>query len=46
MRASDEGTYEVIAIKDRYCAFSLPGMGMGGAGQGKGKSFAQKLLRQ
>lgn len=39
VRASDEGTYEVVAIKDRYCAFSLPGLGMQGQ---KG----QKLLKQ
>lgn len=41
VRASDEGTYEVVAIKDRYCAFSLPGVGMGEQGK-KG----QKLLKQ
>ncbi len=40
VRASDEGTYEVVAIKDRYCAFSLPGVGMG-----KGKT-GSKLLKQ
>jgi nucleoporin POM152 len=41
VRASDEGTYEVVAIKDRYCAFSLSGVGMGQQGK-KG----QKLLKQ
>ena len=25
LRASAEGTYEVIAIRDRYCAFAKPG---------------------
>ena len=39
IRASDEGTYEVVAIKDRYCAFSLP---KASPGRGKG----QKLLQQ
>ena len=32
--ASDEGTYEVVAIKDKFCAFSLQkGPGQGGKGQ-------------
>jgi nucleoporin POM152 len=26
VRASEEGTYEVVAIKDRYCAYSKPGV--------------------
>ncbi|ERF71398.1 hypothetical protein EPUS_07426 [Endocarpon pusillum Z07020] len=39
VRASDEGTYEVVAIKDRYCAFSRPGVAMG-------KGYGQKLLKQ
>lgn len=34
IRASDEGTYEVVAIKDKFCAFSLQkGPGQGGKGQ-------------
>lgn len=32
IRASDEGTYEVVAIKDKFCAFSLQ-KGQGGRGQ-------------
>ena len=38
IRASDEGTYEVVAIKDRYCAYARDGQGRNG---GKG----QKLLQ-
>ncbi|KAK0857072.1 hypothetical protein LTR03_000993 [Friedmanniomyces endolithicus] len=26
IRASEEGTYEVVAIKDRYCAYAKPGV--------------------
>ncbi|KAK5092233.1 hypothetical protein LTR70_001959 [Exophiala xenobiotica] len=26
LRASDEGTYEVVSIKDRYCAYAAPGL--------------------
>ena len=37
IRATDEGTYEVVSIKDRYCAYTQPGY----AG-GKG---SQKLLQ-
>ena len=34
IRASEEGTYEVVAIKDNFCAFSLQkGLGQGGKGQ-------------
>ncbi len=36
VRASDEGTYEVVAIKDKYCAFSL---------QKGGNRDGQKLLQ-
>ena len=36
IRASDEGTYEVVAIRDRYCAFSTQRV--------QGKS-GQKLLQ-
>ena len=40
LAASDEGTYEVVAIKDRYCAFSRQrGEGTGAKGGGR-----QKLL--
>jgi nucleoporin POM152 len=27
--AHEEGTYEVIAIKDKYCAYSKPGYKVG-----------------
>lgn len=27
--ASEEGTYEVVAIKDKFCAYSKPGAGLG-----------------
>ncbi len=27
--AHEEGTYEVVAIKDRYCAYSRPGVKVG-----------------
>lgn len=30
IRASDEGTYEVVAIKDRYCAYAKQGTRSGG----------------
>jgi len=34
VRASEEGTYEVVAIKDNFCAFSLQkGLRQGGKGQ-------------
>lgn len=39
IRASDEGTYEVVAIKDRYCSFSIQG------GSGREKK-GQKLLQK
>ncbi|OAA56959.1 nuclear envelope pore membrane protein [Niveomyces insectorum RCEF 264] len=39
LQASQEGTYEVVAVKDRYCAFSTQrgaeGSGGGGGGDGK-----------
>ncbi|KAI5304462.1 hypothetical protein KEM56_006475 [Ascosphaera pollenicola] len=31
IRASDEGTYEVVAIKDKYCSFSIQDTGRDGA---------------
>lgn len=37
IRASQEGTYEVVAIKDRYCAFSTMNVGA--------KEGGQKLLQ-
>jgi hypothetical protein len=37
IRASDEGTYEAVAIKDKYCAFSLQ--------KGVGRDGKQKLLQ-
>ncbi|GAB7363356.1 hypothetical protein MBLNU230_g3636t1 [Neophaeotheca triangularis] len=33
--ASEEGTYEVVAIKDRYCSYSKPGHEFGGKGKGQ-----------
>ena len=39
VRASQEGTYEVVAIKDKYCAFSTQG-----AEVGKEKVKGQKVL--
>ncbi|KAH7138300.1 hypothetical protein B0J11DRAFT_450396 [Dendryphion nanum] len=35
----DEGTYEVVSIKDRWCSFARPGEGTGDRGKG------QKLLQ-
>ncbi|KAK5172972.1 uncharacterized protein LTR77_003094 [Saxophila tyrrhenica] len=32
VRAHEEGTYEVVSIKDRYCAYSKPGVKVGGEG--------------
>lgn len=43
VRASEEGTYEVVAIKDRYCAFSLAARGKE---KGKGMGWGGRLLRQ
>ncbi|KAK3941200.1 hypothetical protein QBC46DRAFT_383509 [Diplogelasinospora grovesii] len=40
VRASQEGTYEVVAIKDKYCAFSTNGLD----GE-KNKESSQKLLK-
>ncbi|KAI9797880.1 MAG: hypothetical protein M1833_005080 [Piccolia ochrophora] len=36
VRTSEEGVYEVVAIKDRYCSFSTMGTGGGRKGQGGG----------
>lgn len=33
--ASEEGTYEVVAIKDRFCSYSKPGHEFGGKGKGQ-----------
>ncbi|EXJ73276.1 uncharacterized protein A1O5_03036 [Cladophialophora psammophila CBS 110553] len=38
IRASDEGIYEVVSIKDRFCSYTKPSHKAGGAGGG------QKLL--
>ncbi|KAK5942733.1 hypothetical protein PMZ80_005299 [Knufia obscura] len=38
LRASDEGTYEVVSIKDRYCAYAAPGLAKADGGR------SQKLL--
>lgn len=35
VRAHEEGTYEVVAIKDRYCAYSKPGIKVPNAGAQK-----------
>lgn len=32
IRASEEGTYEVVAIKDRYCAYTKAGVDFGKKG--------------
>lgn len=29
VRASEEGTYEVVAIRDRYCSYAKPGINVG-----------------
>jgi nucleoporin POM152 len=34
VRASEEGTYEVVSIKDRFCGYARPGVG-GEGGKGK-----------
>jgi len=39
IRASDEGTYEVVAIKDKFCAYSKPGLAKNAGGK------SQKLLQ-
>ncbi|OQO12488.1 hypothetical protein B0A48_03130 [Cryoendolithus antarcticus] len=33
--AHEEGTYEVVAIKDRYCSYARPGVKVGGKGGGQ-----------
>ena len=42
VRASQEGTYEVVSIKDRFCSFSTQPVESGRGG--KEKAAAQKLL--
>lgn len=32
IRASEEGAYEVVAVRDRWCGVSKVGMGKGGGG--------------
>ncbi|KAH9890848.1 hypothetical protein F4778DRAFT_796352 [Xylariomycetidae sp. FL2044] len=46
--ASLEGTYEVVAIKDRYCAFSTLNAESGSSGSAGalGSSVGKKLLKQ
>lgn len=39
IRASDEGIYEVVSIKDRFCSYTKPSHKTAGAG-----AAAQKLL--
>lgn len=39
VRASDEGTYEVVSIKDAYCAYAAPGLA-----KMKSEGGKQKLL--
>jgi nucleoporin POM152 len=36
VRASQEGTYEVVAIKDKFCAFSTQGAEVGAKEKAKG----------
>jgi nucleoporin POM152 len=42
VRASQEGTYEVVAIKDKFCAFSTQGVEVG---KEKGKVKGQKVIK-
>jgi nucleoporin POM152 len=44
IRAGLEGTYEVVAIRDKYCAFSKLQQGEGVARGGSGKEKGGKLL--
>lgn len=47
VRASDEGTYEVVAIKDRYCAFALPAAAVAAArGGGGAKEAGGRLVKE
>ncbi|KAL2441453.1 Nucleoporin [Exophiala dermatitidis] len=41
IRASDEGIYEVVSIKDRFCSYTKPSHKFGGSGGG---GAGQKLL--
>lgn len=34
IRASDEGVYEVVSIKDQYCSYTKPSHKTGNAGAG------------
>ncbi len=43
IRASDEGVYEVVSIKDRFCSYTKPSHKTG-TGGGKGGGAGQKLL--
>lgn len=42
IRATDEGTYEVVSIKDKYCSYTIAEE-VGGSG--KGGRRGQKLLQ-
>jgi nucleoporin POM152 len=33
VRASEEGTYEVVSVRDRYCGYARPGIGTEGSGR-------------
>ena len=37
IRASDEGVYEVVSIKDRFCSYTKPSHKSGGVGRGGGQ---------
>jgi nucleoporin POM152 len=39
IRASDEGVYEVVSIKDRFCSFTKPSHKGGASGAGQGKKL-------
>lgn len=41
IRATDEGTYEVVSIKDKYCSYAVSEAAGGKGGRGSG----QKLLQ-
>ncbi|KAK5105821.1 hypothetical protein LTR62_002124 [Meristemomyces frigidus] len=37
VKASEEGTYEVVAIRDRWCGFVKPGVDVRWGGEGRGR---------
>ena len=44
IRASDEGIYEVVSIKDRFCSFTKPSHKNAGTGGGGLMGGQKKLL--